>query len=179
MSRIWKLPISIPENVQASLKESTVSISGPKWSLDFLLPSQARVDISDSEILVHPVSEDSHAFWWTVRSIINGMVTWVTEWFTKALEINGVGYKFEIQWELLVLSVWYSHKVEMSIPQDLSVSLDEKKKNILYVSWADKQRVGQFASQIKAKKKPEPYKWKGIKYREETIRRKAGKSGSK
>ena len=107
------------------------------------------------------------------------MVLGVSEGYKKSLEINGVGYKFELQGAKLILSIWFSHKVEMEIPEGISLAMDEKLKNVIHVSWIDKQRVGQFASKIKAKKKPEPYKGKGIKYQGEHIRRKAGKTGSK
>jgi large subunit ribosomal protein L6 len=107
------------------------------------------------------------------------MVEWVTNWFKKSLEINWVGYKFEVQWQKLILSIGYSHKVDMEIPAWLKVELDEKLKNVLHISGIDKQLVWEFASKIRAKKKPEPYKGKWIKYVWEYIIRKAGKTGSK
>ena len=105
------------------------------------------------------------------------MVVWVTEGYKKSLEINWVGYKFEVQGNKLVLSIGFSHKVEMDVPAGLKVAMDDKLKNVLHISWIDKQLVWEFASKIKAKKKPEPYKGKGIKYVGEHIRRKAGKTG--
>lgn len=105
------------------------------------------------------------------------MVIGVSEGYKKSLEIIGVGYKFEIQGKTLVLSIGFSHKVNMEIPADIEVAFDEKAKNVIHVTGIDKQKVGQFASKVKAKKKPEPYKGKGIKYLGEHIRRKAGKTG--
>ena len=107
------------------------------------------------------------------------MVVGVTEGYKKSLEINWVGYKFETQGQKLVLSIGFSHKVEMAVPAELKVNMDEKAKNVLHISWIDKQLVGEFAAKIRAKKKPEPYKGKWIKYVWEHIRRKAGKTGSK
>jgi large subunit ribosomal protein L6 len=110
---------------------------------------------------------------------LNNMVIWVTNGYKKSLEISWVGYKFEVQWDKLVLSIGFSHKVEMKVPTWLKIQLDEKEKNVLHISWIDKQQVWEFAAKIRAKKKPEPYKWKWIRYTTEHIRRKAGKTGSK
>ena len=107
------------------------------------------------------------------------MIIWITAWYKKTLEISWVGYKFDVQWDKILLSIWYSHKVEVKIPVWLKVELDEKQKNIMYISWIDKQLVWEFAAKIRAKKKPEPYKGKWIKYADEHIRRKAGKTGAK
>jgi large subunit ribosomal protein L6 len=107
------------------------------------------------------------------------MVEWVSKWFKKSLEINWVGYKFEPQGDKLILSIGFSHKVEMKVPAGLKVELDEKQKNVIHVSGFDKQLVWEFAAKIRAKKKPEPYKGKGIKYVGEHIIRKAGKTGAK
>jgi large subunit ribosomal protein L6 len=105
------------------------------------------------------------------------MVEGVTNWYTKSLEINWVWYKFEVQWNVVVLSIWFSHKVNMDLPVWLEAKMDEKAKNIIHISWIDKQLVWEFAAKIRAKKKPEPYKGKWIKYVWEHVRRKAWKSG--
>jgi len=107
------------------------------------------------------------------------MVEGVSVVYKKSLEINGVGYKFEVQGQKLILSIGFSHKVELEIAPELTVTPDDKLKNVIHVSGIDKQKVGQFASKVKSQKKPEPYKGKGIKYQGEQIRRKAGKTGSK
>lgn len=179
MSRIWKLPITLPSGVSVSIDNQTISVTWPKWSLDFTFDSTVAVSIIDGVITVTLVDDSQKALWGTTRAIISNLVVWVTEGYKKSLEINGVWYKFEIVWQKLILSVWFSHKVEKDIPSDIQVSLDEKAKNVIHISGIDKQKVGQFASQIKAIKKPEPYKGKGIKYLWEKIRRKAGKSGKK
>lgn len=177
MSRIGKLPVTLPEKVEAKITANTIEIKGEKGVLDFTFSNKVSVEIKDGAVIVSPIWEDARALWGTTRSIIANMVEGVSSGFTKSLEINGVGYKFEIQGQKLVLSVGFSHKVEMDIPSDISVSFDEKLKNVIHVAGTDKQRVGQFASKVKAKKRPEPYKGKGIKYQGEHIRRKAGKTG--
>lgn len=180
MSRIGKLPVQLPNGVQAEVKDNTISVKGAKGNLDFtFVADMVEVKIEEGSIVVSPKSEDAKALWGTTRSVINNMVIGVSEGYKKSLEINGVGYKFEVQGKKLILSIGFSHKVEMDVPADLEIAMDEKAKNVLHVSGVDKQKVGQFASKIKAKKRPEPYKGKGIKYQGEYIRRKAGKTGSK
>lgn len=179
MSRIWKLPITIPSTVTISLSGTNVTVKGTKWSLEFNHSPLVEVTINDTILTVTPKDENASALWGTTRAIISNMIHWVTEWYTKSLEINWVWYKFEINGNTLILSVGFSHKIEKSIPQDIEVKFDEKKKNTIYLTGIDKQKVWQFASQIKFLKKPEPYKGKGIKYVWENIRRKAGKTGKK
>ena len=179
MSRIWKLPVTLPNWVTAKIENNTVSVTGPKGTLSFDFVSEVSISQEDNALIVSLVDEEAKALWGTTRAVVANLVVWVTEWYTKSLEINGVGYKFEIQGQKLVLSVGFSHKVEKDIPSDIQVAFDEKAKNVIHVTGIDKQRVGQFASQIKMIKKPEPYKGKWIKYRGEHIRRKAGKSGKK
>lgn len=179
MSRIWKLPVTLPSWVSAKIENNTISVTWPKGVLSFNFVSEVSISQEENTLVVSLVDEEAKALWGTTRAIIANLVVWVTDWYTKSLEINGVGYKFEIQGQKLILSVWFSHKVEKDIPSDIQVSFDEKAKNVIHITWIDKQRVGQFASQVKMIKKPEPYKWKWIKYRGEQIRRKAGKSGKK
>jgi large subunit ribosomal protein L6 len=129
-------------------------------------------------LVFKPKNEEASALWWTTRAIVANMIEWVSAWYKKALEINWVWYKFDVVSDKkLILSVWFSHKVEMEAPEGIKITVDEKLKNVIYISWIDKQLVWQFASKIKAKKKPEPYKWKWIKYVGEIIRRKAWKTG--
>ncbi len=179
MSRIWKMPINLSDKVEVKIENNNISIKWPLWSLSFDYSSNVEVVKEDNIIVVKCLNKEANSLWWTTRSVINNMVIGVTEWYKKALEINWVWYKFDLQWNKLILSIWYSHKVEMQAPEWLKLELDDKAKNILYVSWIDKQLVWQFASKIKSKKKPEPYKWKWIKYVWENIRRKAWKTGSK
>jgi large subunit ribosomal protein L6 len=180
MSRIGKLPVVIPEKVEVTIIEDVVKIKWPLWELSFAyLNDKVKVTKEENSLVVKPLSEDSRAFWWTTRAILNNMVVGVTEWYKKSLEINWVGYKFETQWDKLLLSIGYSHKVDMKVPIWLKAVLDEKEKNVLHISWVDKQLVWEFVAKIRAKKEPEPYKWKWIKYVWEHIRRKAGKTGAK
>ncbi len=179
MSRIWKLPIVLPAKVEAKITGNTVEMKGEKGALRFDFSSKVAVQMEENTITVTPLGDDAKALWGTTRSVIANMVIGVSSGYTKSLEINGVGYKFDIQGQKLVLSIWFSHKVEIDISSDLKVTPDEKLKNVIHISWIDKQKVGQFASKIKAQKKPEPYKGKGIKYLGEKVRRKAGKTGSK
>ena len=179
MSRIGKLPVVLPEKVEASINWNIIEVKWPLGSLTYNFSDLVSVTIEDNSVLVNPLSEEplAKALWWTTRANINNMVLWVSVWFQKSLEINWVWYKFEVSWDKLILSIWYSHKVEMDFPKGISVKLDEKQKNVIHVSGIEKQKVWEFASKIKAMKKPEPYKGKWIKYLWENIRRKAWKSG--
>jgi len=176
MSRIGKLPVVIPEKVEVKITWNTIEVKWEKWTLSFDFSNTVAVKQEESHVVVSKLHEDGKALWGTTRAVIANMVEGVSNGYKKSLEINGVWYKFEVQWQKLVLSIGFSHKVEMDVPSDLKVAMDEKAKNIIHVTWIDKQRVWQFASKIKAKKKPEPYKGKGIKYLGEYVRRKAGKT---
>lgn len=179
MSRIGKLPITIPEKVEVKITWNLVEAKGEKGTLSFEFSNAVWVAVEDGNVIVSKLHDDGKALWGTTRAVIANMVEGVSVGYKKSLEINWVGYKFEVQWQKLILSIGFSHKVEMSVPSGITIAMDEKAKNVLHVSGIDKQLVGQFASKIKAKKKPEPYKWKGIKYLGEYIRRKAGKTGAK
>lgn len=179
MSRIGKLPVLIPEKVEVNITGNTVSVKGEKGTLRFDFSNTVSVKVEENNVIVSKLDEAGKALWGTTRAVIANMVEGVSTGYTKSLEINGVGYKFEVAGQKLILSIWFSHKVEMEVPSELKVVMDEKLKNVIHVSWIDKQLVGQFASKIKAKKKPEPYKGKGIKYVGEYVRRKAGKTGAK
>lgn len=177
MSRIGKLPVVIPEKVEVTLADNTITVKGPLWELSFTYSNKVEVKTEENQIVVSPVDSSANALWGTTRSVINNLVIGVSEGYKKSLEINGVGYKFEVAGDKLVLSIGFSHKVEMPTPAGVKIALDEKAKNVLHVSGTDKQLVGEFAAKIRAKKKPEPYKGKWIKYVGEHIVRKAGKTG--
>ncbi|MDA9129174.1 50S ribosomal protein L6 [Candidatus Gracilibacteria bacterium] len=179
MSRIGKVPVAIPDKVEVKVDGNTVSVKGEKGNLSFNFSNLVEVKIEDGNVVVSPKNDGAKALWGTTRSVISNMVTGVSEGYKKSLEVNGVGYKFEPQGQKLVLAIGFSHKVEIVVPEGLTVAADEKAKNVIHVTGIDKQLVGQFASKIKAQKKPEPYKGKGIKYLGEHIRRKAGKTGAK
>lgn len=183
MSRVWKTPVQIVDGVSLDISSDIVKVKWPKGELSFNLAPFVTVSVSDDNICNVVIEDESdknqRAFWWLTRSVIFNMIDWVSKWYTKALEINWVGYKFELKWTSdLILSVWFSHKVEMKAPEWIELKVDEKKKNILYVSWIDKQLVWEFAAKIRSTKKPEPYKGKGIKYVSEQIKRKAWKAWS-
>lgn len=180
MSRIGKLPVAIPEKVEANVASWIVTVKGPKGELKLEVKQEAvKVNVADNEIVVEPCNDEkfSRAYWGTTRANINNMVVWVTQWYKKSLEIIWVGYKFELSGKKLVLSIGYSHKVEVEIPAGIEVKADEKAKNTIHISGIDKQAVWEFAANIRAYKKPEPYKGKGIRYVWEYVRRKAGKTG--
>jgi len=179
MSRIWKLPIELSDKVQASMKDQEITIKWPLGELKFTHNPKVEVIIEATSIIVKPLGDEANALWGTTRSILNNMVIGVTTGYKESLEIIGVWYKFEVQGKDLILSIWYSHKVNMPMPSWVTIALDEKLKNVLHISGIDKQLVGEIASKIRSKKKPEPYKGKWIKYVGEQIRRKAGKTGSK
>lgn len=177
MSRIGKLPVALSDKVSADINGNVITVKGPLGELTFTHHQTVEVLKDENSVIVKPKSEDDSAMWGTTRAVISNMVLGVTEGFKKSLEINWVGYKFEVQGQKLVLSIGFSHKVEMEVPAGLKAEMDEKAKNIVHISGIDKQLVGEFAAKIRAKKKPEPYKGKGIKYVGEHIRRKAWKTG--
>lgn len=179
MSRIGKLPVALPKGTEATINGNNITVKGSKGTLSFDFHETVTVKIEDGNVITSIENESDKAMWGTTRSVIENMVEGVTSGYTKSLEINGVGYKFEVAGQKLTLSIGYSHKVDMVVPEGITAALDEKAKNVLHLSGIDKQKVGQFASKVKAKKKPEPYKGKGIRYLGEYVRRKAGKTGAK
>jgi large subunit ribosomal protein L6 len=175
MSRIGKKPIVIPSGVKAELQGARLSVSGPKGDLKLEMHPKVSLKISGQEMVVevpHPDNKKERALWGLFRSLVQNMVDGVTKGFEKKLEVNGVGFKVALQGQKLVMSLGFSHPVEVEIPKELQVVVE---KNLITISGADKQLVGQFAAEVRELKKPEPYKGKGIKYSDETILRKAGK----
>lgn len=181
MSRIGKQPITIPAGVTIQCADNVVTVNGPKGSLTQSIDPRVSLQIEDGLATVSVADKEKReerAQWGLARSLIQNMVIGVSEGFKKSLEIHGVGYKFDLQGTKLVLSVGYSHKVEKDLPADVMVEMDAEAKNVLHITGADKQRVGEVAAQIREVKKPEPYKGKGIRYVGEYVRRKAGKTGA-
>lgn len=179
MSRIGKKPIAIPEKVEIVSEKGKITISGPKGSITIDVHPDVIIEKDASAINVKVQNPEDHkqaALWGLFRSIIFNMVHGVTQGFSKNLEVNGIGFKAEVKKDILVLNVGFSHPVEYKISQGIEVKVV---KNIITVSGIDKQMVGQTAAEIRAVKKPEPYKGKGIKYSDEVIRRKAGKAVTK
>jgi large subunit ribosomal protein L6 len=176
MSRIGKKPIKIPEKVEIKTAASLVTVKGPKGTLEQSMPDDVFLEINGQEANVKVKDGDQkkqRALWGLFRSLISNMVDGVVSGFTKRLEINGIGFKAQVQGGSLVLNVGFSHQVNYVIPKDIAITVE---KNIISITGIDKQKVGQTAAEIRAIKKPEPYKGKGIKYVGEVIRRKAGKS---
>ena len=180
MSRIGKMPIAIPAGVTVEIAENNkVTVKGPKGTLERVLPSEMDIKMEGSEIVVSRPNDlkKMKSLHGLTRTLINNMVIGVTEGYEKKLEVNGVGYRAQKQGKKLVLSLGYSHRVEMEDPEGLETVLDGQ--NIIVVKGIDKEKVGQYAAEIRAKRAPEPYKGKGIKYADEVIRRKVGKTGKK
>ena len=180
MSRIGKMPIAIPAGVTVETAENNkVTVKGPKGTLERVLPSEMDIKMEGSEIVVSRPNDlkKMKSLHGLTRTLINNMVIGVTEGYEKKLEVNGVGYRAQKQGKKLVLSLGYSHPVEMEDPEGLETVLDGQ--NIIVVKGIDKEKVGQYAAEIRAKRAPEPYKGKGIKYADEVIRRKVGKTGKK
>jgi large subunit ribosomal protein L6 len=179
MSRIGKMPIEIPAGVNVDIKENVVTVKGPKGTLTREIHKDMIIKKEGSQIIVSRPSDDKlhKSLHGLTRTLVNNMVEGVTKGFEKALEINGVGYRAQKQGNKLVLTLGYSHPVEMDEPAGITVEVPAPNKII--VKGSDKQAVGEFAAKIRAKRKPEVYLGKGIKYETEVIRRKAGKAGAK
>ena len=174
MSRLGKLPITVPSGVEATLADGVLTIKGPKGTLSRKLVDAVSVAIADGVITVAPVEgkDNAKALWGTFAAHANNMVKGVTEGFEKVLEIEGVGYRAEMKGNTLALSMGYSHPVDMEVPEGLECSVE---KNTIKISGADKDVLGQFAADVRKVRKPEPYKGKGIRYQGEYIIRKQGK----
>ena len=178
MSRIGRMPIPVPANVQVEIKGSYVSVKGPKGALEFTFPADMNIVLENGAINIQrPSDERTHrSLHGTTRALLNNMVVGVSTGFQTVLEINGVGYRAEVNGKDLVLNVGYSHPVVIEPPDGISFEVDPKTRQVK-VMGADKQKVGQIAANIRKVRPPEPYLGKGIKYITEKIRRKAGKSG--
>jgi large subunit ribosomal protein L6 len=178
MSRIGKLPIEVPAGVTITVDGDIVTVKGPKGELTQQASENVTLDQKDGVFSVTRKDETKKAKseHGLMRSLINNMVIGVTKGFEKQLELNGVGYKVEMQGTNIKFALGFSHDVIFKVPEDVKVNVD---KNKITVSGISKQRVGQVAAEIRSLKKPEPYKGKGIKYVDEQIVRKAGKAGSK
>lgn len=178
MSRLGKLPVSIPAGVKISVNDNVVTVEGPKGKLFQKFDNvEIKVNGSDVEISRKDDSRVAKASHGLYRNLIKNMVTGVSAGFTKSLIINGVGYRAEVQGKMIVMNLGYSTDFIALIPEGLTVTADAQGK--VTITGIDKQLVGQFAAEIRSLRKPEPYKGKGIRYEDEYIRRKVGKSGVK
>ena len=180
MSRIGRMPIAVPAGVTVEIAENNkVTVKAPKGTLERVLPSEMDIKLEDGQIVVTRPNDlkKMKSLHGLTRTLVNNMVIGVTEGYNKVLEINGVGYRAQKQGNKLVLSLGYSHPVEMVDPEGVTTTLEGQNK--ITVSGIDKEKVGQYAAEIREKRRPEPYKGKGIKYADEVIRRKVGKTGKK
>ena len=180
MSRIGRMPIAIPAGVTVEIAENNqVTVKGPKGTLVRALPEEMEIKKEGEEIHVSRPNDLKRmkSLHGLTRTLIHNMVVGVTEGYQKVLEINGVGYRAAKQGKTLTLSLGYSHPVEMTDPEGIETTVENQTK--IVVKGIDKEKVGQFAAEIRSKRGPEPYKGKGIKYADEVIRRKVGKTGKK
>jgi len=177
MSRIGKQPVAIPSGTQVTVADGVVSVKGPKGELSRKLHPTIEVKVTDGQAQVSPLHKtiESQALWGTFASHVSNMVQGVNTPYEKKLIVEGVGFKADVQGSKLAMKLGFSHPVDMDIPEGLTVTAE---KNVITVSGVDKEQVGSFASRVRLKKKPEPYKGKGIRYHDEIIRRKQGKKAA-
>lgn len=175
MSRIGKKPVSVPAGVTASVEGKTLSVKGPKGTLTLAMRDEISYDVQSDGITVTPANEtkSARAFWGMQRTLVQNLITGVTEGFSKKLLITGVGYRAASQGKVLKLQLGYSHDVNFDIPEGIEIKTPDQ--TTVEISGIDKQKVGQVAAEIRRWRKPEPYKGKGIKYDGEFIFRKEGK----
>ncbi len=175
MSRIGKKPVAIPSGVTASVDNGALSVKGPKGTLTLGLREEIDYTVEGDEIVVKPTNDTktARAFWGMQRTLVANLVEGVTEGYSKVLEINGVGYRAQAQGKKLKLQLGFSHDVDLEVPEGIEVKTPDQ--TTVEISGIDKQKVGQFAAEIREWRKPEPYKGKGVKYRGEYIFRKEGK----
>ena len=180
MSRIGKMPIAIPAGVTVEVAENNkVTVKGPKGTLERVLAPELTIKMEDGHIVVERPNDLKRikSLHGLTRTLLNNMVVGVTNGYEKVLEVNGVGYRAVKQGKTLALTLGYSHPVNMDDPDGIETVLDGQNK--IFVRGIDKEKVGQYAAEIRDKRRPEPYKGKGIKYADEVIRRKVGKTGKK
>ena len=179
MSRIGRHPVAVPAGVEVKIAENNVvTVKGPKGTLEKALPTEMSIKLEDGQVVVTRPNDlkKMKSLHGLTRTLIQNMVIGVSQGYEKALEVNGVGYRAQKQGKKLVLSLGYSHPVEMEDPEGLESTVDGNK---IVVKGIDKEKVGQYAAEIRDKRRPEPYKGKGIQYADEVIRRKVGKTGKK
>jgi large subunit ribosomal protein L6 len=175
MSRIGKRPVAVPGGVTAAIADGTLTVKGPKGTLTLRLADDVTYEVSEGSISVQPANatKRARAFWGMQRTMVQNLVTGVTDGYTKVLEITGVGYRANSQGKNLKLQLGYSHDVDFAVPEGIEIKTPDN--TTIEITGIDKQMVGQVAAEIRRWRKPEPYKGKGIKYRGEYIFRKEGK----
>ncbi len=177
MSRIGKMPVALPAGVKVTIDGGLLSVEGPKGKLTQHVREEVAFDVQKEQVIVTRKDESkvSRSYHGLYRQLLHNMIIGVTKGFTKNLIVNGVGYRAEVKGNLLILNLGYSNIIEFVIPEGVTITVEGQNKII--VSAIDKQLVGQTAAEIRSLRKPEPYKGKGVKYEDEVIRRKVGKSG--
>lgn len=178
MSRVGKEPIVLPKGIEASVSEGVLTVKGSKESKTLDTMDRVNIEVTDGKIVftLKGETKQDRAFWGTYRALANNIVVGLDKGFEKKLEINGVGYRAAVNGNKLEMALGYSHPVIFDIPKGIEMSVD---KNVISIKGADRQQVGQVAAVIREFRPPEPYKGKGVKYVDETIRRKAGKTSKK
>lgn len=181
MSRIGKLPISIPDGVTVTISGQKVNVKGKGGELNFEHHPNIKVEVKDNEVIVTRPddSKQNRSLHGTTRAIINNMILGVYTGFEKRLEVRGVGYRFNIGGKKLTLSLGFSHPIDFQIPEGIDITADEENKNLMIIKGIDKQLVGETASRIREYRKPEPYKGKGVRYVDEYVAMKQGKKAAK
>lgn len=175
MSRIGRLPIEIPDSVKITISDHQIQAAGPKGALSFEFHSKVKIKQEDKKLIVEKIHNDklSKSLHGLTQRLVQNIIIGVSQGFEKKLEIKGVGYRAQATGKAITLNVGYSHSVEMTMPEGIEVKVQ---KNTIIVSGINKQLVGEIAAQIRAVRKPEPYKGKGIRYIDEVVKRKAGKA---
>ena len=175
MSRIGKNEVEVPESVSLSIDGNVINVKGKLGELSAKIVKGVNVNLSDNKVAVKPINDDKSNLskWGIMRTLINNMVNGVESGFTKSLEVNGVGYRAAIESDILQLQLGFSHDIKIGIPKELDVKCT--KPTEIVITGADKQKVGQFAAEIRSLRKPEPYKGKGVRYSGEYVRQKEGK----
>ena len=178
MSRIGKKPIAIPKGVEVTVNESIVTVKKGSKSIDVDTHGRVGIEVADGNVNFSLVGEESQdkAFWGTYRALTNNAIIGLNEGFKKSLEINGVGYRAAVKGSILELQLGFSHPINFEISKDIEITVE---KNIINIKGSSKQEVGQVAAKIRGFRPPEPYKGKGVKYTDEHIVRKAGKTAKK
>lgn len=179
MSRIGKKPITVPENTKVLLKDENITVQGKNGTLSLAIHPDVEIKCADNQINVILKTQDrkKDAVQGMVRSLLQNMVTGVSRGFERVLEINGIGYRAESKGNFILFNLGYSHPINFELPEGITASVE--KNNVVKLSGIDKHLIGQTAARIRQLRPPEPYKGKGIKYQEEFIQRKAGKTGTK
>lgn len=179
MSRVGKKPIPLPPQVSVTIQAGEVSVQGPQGRLQCPIPPQLEVSVQEEQLTVRPLTDDHKikAQFGLIRSLLANMVKGVSEGFERVLEIQGIGYKADLQGDQLILNLGYSHPVHFTLPEGVSAAVE--KQNRIIIRGIDRDLLGLTAARIRKFRPPEPYKGKGIRYGNETIRRKVGKTGSK